>query len=147
MINIQLNTDGNTKADAVKAIQTLRGFIGVNQLSAVGTAMRGEEKQFFFDMMVNLAGLVTTMPKTYEQDGKGDQAIVYLHYFINNMDWYITEKDIDTDGEGQIQAFGYADFGDQNAELGYISISELIKNNVELDFYWVQKTLAEVKQK
>ncbi len=82
------------------------------------------------------------MPKTYEQDGKGDDAVVYLHYFRGDMDWYITEKDMEAE---QHQAFGLADLGMGFPELGYINISELIDNNVELDLYWEPKTLREVK--
>jgi hypothetical protein len=31
-------------------------------------------------------------------------------------------------------------------ELGYISIAELVANNVELDLYFTPRTLAEVKR-
>jgi hypothetical protein len=135
-----------TKMQAVDALKTLRGFIGNGQLQALGDAMRGEEKQFFFDKMVALANLVSTMPQTYQQDGLGDQAIVSLHYFKGSMDWYITERDSDPDGEGQIQAFGLADFGD-GGELGYISIVELIASGVELDLYFEPKTLGQIRAK
>jgi hypothetical protein len=129
---------------AVDALKTLRGFIGSGQLQAIGDACRGEEKQFFFDKMVALSDLVSTMPQTYQQDGLGDQAIVSLHYFRGSMDWYITERDSDPDGEGQIQAFGLADFGD-GGELGYISIVELIASGVELDMYFEPKTLGQIR--
>ena len=135
-----------TKMQAVDALKTLRGFIGSGQLQAIGDACRGEEKQFFFDKMVALSDLVSTMPQTYQQDGLGDQAIVSLHYFRGSMDWYITERDSDPDGEGQIQAFGLADFGD-GGKLGYISIVELISAGVELDLYFTPQTLGAVKSK
>jgi hypothetical protein len=131
---------------AVDALKTLRGFIGSSQLQALGDAMRGEEKQFFFDKMAALDSLVSTMPQTYQQDGLGDQAIVSLHYFRGSMDWYITERDSDPDGEGQIQAFGLADFGD-GGELGYISIVELIAAGIELDLYFEPKTLGQIRAK
>lgn len=138
----------STKMEAVNALKTLNGFIGSSQLQAIGHACRGEEKQFFFDKLVSLGQLVSTMPKTYEQDGLGDQAIVSLHYFTGACDWYITERDVDTDGEGQIQAFGYANLGDDEcAELGYISIVELIANGVELDLYFTPQSLGAVKSK
>src|SRR5690348_7180223 len=121
-----------TKPDAITALQTLRGFIGNIQLRVIGDGCRGEEKQYFFDKLVEMANIVTRMPKTYETDGEGDNAVVYLHYFSSSCDWFITEKDVDSDGEGQIQAFGLADLG-YGGELGYISIAELITLNVELD--------------
>lgn len=138
----------STKLEAVAALKTLRGFIGNSQLHAIGDACRSEEKQFFFDKAVALADLVSTMPKTYEQDGLGDAAIVSLHYFSGSCDWYITEKDCDPDGEGQIQAFGYANLGDDEcAELGYISIVELIGAGVELDLHFTPCTLGQVRAK
>ena len=83
----------NTMLNAVRALKALDGFIGPSQLHCVANAMRGEEKQFFFDKMVELAQTVSTMPKTYEQDGKGEEAIAYLHYFAGGQaNWWITEK-------------------------------------------------------
>ncbi len=106
----------------------------------------GEEGEFFTEKLAELITLISNMPKIYEQDGKGDEAIVTLHYFRGNADWYITEKD-SVAGEPQLQAFGFADLGDpQNAELGYISIDDLIKNKVELDLYFTPRTLREVKK-
>ena len=138
-----------TKMDAVNALKELRGFIGNSQLGAVAEGMRSEEKQYFFDKAVELAATVSTMPKTYEQDGKGNQSIAYLHYFYGNMDWYITEKDMGSADDvepGQHQAFGLADIG-FGGELGYISITELIENGIELDFHFTPKTLEQIEAK
>ncbi|MHB1531426.1 hypothetical protein [Acidithiobacillus sp.] len=46
------------------------------------------------------------MPKNYDTDGQGGDAVAFLHYFTGSWDWYITEKDVDSDDKGQIQAFG-----------------------------------------
>jgi hypothetical protein len=48
-------------------------------------------------------------------------------YFTGGCDWWIVEKDSDPDHAGQAQAFGIADLG-MGAELGYISIPELLEN-------------------
>ena len=133
-----------TKLDAANALKTLRGFIGDSQLRVIGDGCRGEERQYFFDKLVEMADIVTRMPKTYETNGQGDNALAYLHYFSSNCDWFITEKDEDSDGEGQIQAFGLADLG-YGGELGYISIAELITLNVELDLHFTPSTLAQIK--
>ena len=130
------------KLELAKHIPYLRRFVSTQQLSVLGDACYGEERQWFIDTLVELADRIMTMPKTYEQDGKGDDAIVYLHYFKNNMDWYITEKDMEVE---QIQAFGLADLGMGSPELGYISIEELTEYGAELDLHWTPKTLAEVK--
>jgi len=125
-----------------EAMPLLRNFIGQAQISALAEAAKGEEREHFIDMMLELAEHVRTMHKTYEQDGQGDNAIVGLHYFRGGMDWFITERDMEDD---QYQAFGLADLGMGSPELGYISIQELIDNDVELDLYWTPKTLGEVK--
>ena len=136
----------STRAQAVAAVKTLAGFVNPAQLCAIASAMRGEEKEFFFDKVVELSSTVTTMPKTYEQDGKGDAAVVSLHYFTGGADWFITERDIDSDGEGQIQAFGLADLFGDGGELGYISIPELLSVGAEIDLHFTPKTLGEIRK-
>ena len=132
--------------DVIEAVHTVKTFVGDNQLEAMGDGVRGEEGEFFKTLFVKLAETITNMPVTYKTDGQGNDAIVHLHYFRGNMNWYITEKDMgDGDGDEQIQAFGLADLGMGYPELGYISIEELVSNGVELDLYWTPKTLAEVK--
>jgi len=133
----------STKLEAVEALKILVSFINKDQLEVLREAMRGEERQFFFDLLCNLAERIVLMPETYEQDGKGYEAIAYLHYFAGGCDWYITEKDCDPDGEGQRQAYGQADLG-YGPELGYISIAELLENKVEIDLYYAPKTLAAI---
>ncbi|MFH1817051.1 MAG: hypothetical protein ABIK08_04745 [Pseudomonadota bacterium] len=85
---------------------TARGagvWVPERQKRIVATCMNGEERQYFFDKMVEIAATVEGMPVTYQQDGKGDEAIAHLHYFLGDCHWYITEKD----REGEVeQAFG-----------------------------------------
>ncbi len=126
---------------AVEHVKTLRPFISQTQLSVIGDGCRGEERDFFFDKLDEYAKRVSTMPKVYEQDGKGDQAIVYLHYFGGSCDFYITERDTTTE---QIQAFGLADLG-YGGELGYISIEEITEAGIELDLHFTPRPLAEVR--
>ena len=45
----------------------------------------------------------------------------------------------------QHQAFGLADLG-MGAELGYISIVELLENGAELDLHFVPRTLEQIKK-
>ena len=122
-------------------LDTFRAFVGTSQRQAIYSAMQGEEGAFFRGKVRGLIELFTTMPKTYEQDGLGENAIAHLHYFTGGCDWYITERDVDDDGEGQIQAFGSANLG-YGAELGYISIKEIIGCGAELDLYFTPCTLA-----
>jgi len=125
-----------------KAIKNLIHFISKQQMTTIVDACEGEEKQFFFDKLIEYSNRINNMPKTYEQDGQGNNAIAYLHYFKGNMDWYITEKD--SGGEEQIQAFGLANLG-YGGELGYISIKELIEANVELDLHFTPTPLTALR--
>ena len=98
-------------------------------------------------------GLINTIPRLYEQDGLGKQAIVHAHIFGPVGDFYITE--VDEEGE---TAFGYIKLSahPDGAELGYINIEELkdavktfIKNKnikflLERDLHWTPTTLEEV---
>lgn len=133
----------NRMREAATHARTLCTFIGREQLSVIADACRGEERDFFFDKLREYAERVTAMPKVYEQDGKSDQAVVYLHYFLGDMDFYITERDI---SEEQLQAFGYSDLG-YGPELGYVSIEEITSNGVELDLHWRPRPWAEVNRK
>ncbi len=133
----------NTDTDGINdRILTLRHFISNPQLRILITNSDGEEGDFFIDKINTMFDVVDNMHKSYEQDGKGKDAIVHLHYFRNNMDWFITEKDMETE---QLQAYGYADLGMGGGELGYISIVELTSINVyaELDLFWTPKPLKD----
>jgi hypothetical protein len=131
--------------EAIEAIKTVREYMPTAELNAIARGCRSEEKQFFFDKLVEMAQIINTMPVTYEQDGKGDQAIAYLHYFKGNQDWYITERDIGAPGDfEQRQAFGLADLG-YGAELGYISIVDLCTAGIELDLHFTPCTLGEIR--
>jgi len=115
-----------------------------NQLKTVKRFLRGEEKSYFKEVIKDLAKTFNTMPKTYEQDGKGNDAKIYLHYFYGNTDYYITEKD---KLENQCQAFGLVS-NEYGFELGYIDITAIINHPMlELDFHWKVKTIKEVKNK
>lgn len=134
-----------TTKTPTKPIDVLRDFMGRGQRAAVKAGLLGEERDYFGQTLARLALTISAMHQTYEQDGKGDAAVVHLHYFTGGAHWFITEKDRDPDGEGQHQAFGLADpFGD-GGELGYISLPEITRCGAELDFHWQPKTLGEVK--
>lgn len=130
-----------TIADVNAVMPLLKQFIGKSQLSAIGMGIRGEEGQFFKDKLIEVANVIRAMPKTYGQDGMGDKAIAYLHYFKGGGDWHITEKDMEDE---QLQAFGLANLG-YGGELGYINIQELIDAGVELDLHWTPKTIGQIK--
>lgn len=123
------------------ASDDLKPFMGKAQLDTVREMAQGEESVWFITRMVELAALVCSMPKTYEQDGKGDQAIASLHYFTGGCDWYITEKGMEAE---QLQAFGLANLG-YGGELGYISIVEILEAGAELDLHFSPKTLQQIK--
>ncbi len=129
----------------------LKHFIGRNQLSVILSNCRGEEGKYFRDMIGTLKAQIEAMPKSYETDGQGDEAIAQLHYFNSGSDWYIIEKDTgspDDEEQGiQAQAFGYCCLNEdcENAELGYISIQELIRHGVELDLYYKPETVGTIK--
>lgn len=135
------------KLTPVTALDALEGFIGLGQLRAMVAGCRGEEGDYFRAKLVEMGERVAAMPKTYEQEGKGDEAVVSLHYFVGGADWYITERDVNPDGAGQIQAFGLADLFQDGGELGYISLPEIIACGAELDLHFEPRTLAAVRAK
>ena len=107
-----------------KHIRTLQGFINSSQLSVMVDGCRNEEKDFFFEKLTEMAGIVETMPKTYETDGQGMETVVHLHYFGRAGDWYIVEKDsnetddpTDTTPDNS-QCFGLVSLAGNYPEIG-----------------------------
>ena len=133
----------------VDTMKIFREFTSKEQFQAMRAGLRGEEFKYFSDKFIEYGERIAAMPKTYEQDGKGDQAIAYLHYFnAGNQNWWITEKDAETpDQPGQHQAFGLADLGPYGGELGYISIVELVAHGVELDLHFTPRKLADLERR
>ena len=133
--------------DVIEVLRILRPFIGAQQLSFIGDLCRGEEGAFFKQKLVDLAGVISRMPHTYQTDGQ--DAVIHLHYFKGGCDWWITEKDKgdpdDTPEQAQSQAFGLADLGLGERELGYISLPEILSCGAELDLYWEPKTLGQLE--
>lgn len=111
---------------------------------------RSEDRQFFINRVGEMVERINQMPVTYEQDGKGDEAMVFLHYFTGSSDWWIMERDIDQKPlESQPQAFGLAQLNGGSPELGYIPLDGLLASLgvvVELDLHFTPKTLGEVRR-
>lgn len=121
----------------------LRAFIGPAQRASLTQLVRGEEGEWFAEKSAAIAEQIRTMAHTYQTDGQGDDAVAVLHYFTASADWYITEKDSETE---QLQAFGLADLG-YGAELGYISIAELLSVGAELDLHYEPQPLRAIRAK
>lgn len=87
-----------------------------------------------------------TIPRLYEQDGKGDEAVIHAKLFTpdSNWTWYILEMDPQTG-----RCFGLVK--GLETELGYFSIPELRKVRgpyglpVERDRHFRKTTLGELK--
>jgi hypothetical protein len=131
----------NTRTDAANALLRLHDFIGTAQRITIAEATKGEEAQFFIDKIMEIDNVVKTMPRLYAQDGKGEEAIVYLHYFVGGCDWFISE--IPAIGEDD-EAFGLCRISEQ--ELGYVYIPEITLNGAELDLHWEPKTFAKCRE-
>lgn len=142
-----------TRKDGQTALTWLQenNFIGKPQAAFVKDLIRtSEEWEFFAAKMVEIRDMIEAMPHTYQQDGKGDDAIAYLHYFGGSYDAYITEKDMgspdDTPAERQWQAYGTANIGMGFSGGGYICLPEILATGrIELDFHFTPTTLRKIK--
>lgn len=133
------------------ALAQLEGFVGHSQAVCLRWLCRaGEEREFFRGRVAELAQRIATMPRTHDQDGKGGDAVAYLHYFTGGVDVWITELDRgapdDTPADFQSQAFGLVDLG-YGPELGYVSLPEILAAGAELDLYFAPRALREVAKK
>lgn len=88
---------------------------------------------------------IERIPNLYDQDGKGENAIVYVKITCANATWLITEC---CQESGTI-AFGFADlFKDSTCgELGYISLEEIqeLKGKWNVIVEEVNRPLKEMK--
>lgn len=137
------------RADAPKQGSIGDGFL-INwmaerqRLIVLNLIATSEEGKFFKEKLAELTELIKGMPGPGEQSSHDDPT-VYLHYLARGCDWYIMERD---STPVQNQAFGWVILhGDTwNAEMGYVSIAELISlSDMELDFHFSPKPLSEVK--
>lgn len=139
-----------TSSETTKGLQmaNLAQFIPPVQLETTLELTKGEEGQFFKDTLANIEKIVDSMPKTYETDGQGYDAIAHLHYFLGSADIFLTEKDME---DQQLQAFGWICLdGDPNGgELGYVNLEEIFSvaiqgvHRFELDYHFEPKPLKE----
>jgi hypothetical protein len=106
-------------------------------------------KEEYADSLQELEEQLQALPRIYgQQDRPTEQQIVYAHYFHGSTDWYITEWD----GAGEFFGYTILNGDTANAELGYISVKELLtyrnpglyNMGVDLDFHWKTRTLGEV---
>ena len=127
-----------------ETIETFKKLTSPSQFKCVLELMRGEEGQFFAETINRVADIWANTPKTYETDGQDKTRLARLHYYTCSADWWIIEKDSDTDGEGQIQAFGIADLGMGCREYGYISLVEILEVGAELDFHFTPMCACDI---
>ena len=123
-----------------------RYYMPTGERLALLENLRGEEGAGIAEIVLAVAKTIETMPQTYQTEVQGKAAVAHLHYVGGAVDAWITERDMgDESGDmRQLQAFGLITLtgNRQDAELGYISIAELIQNGIELDLYWTPKPIG-----
>ena len=85
------------------------------------------------------------IPKLYEQEDKGEDAVAYVKFFTpdSNWTWFATEFD------GEDRFFGLV-YG-MDTELGYFSLSEIksvtgpMGLKIERDMYFKPKIIKEIR--
>jgi hypothetical protein len=99
------------------------------------------------DMLSNVVKAYKHIPSLYKQDGKGYNAVAYLHYFVGGADWWVTGYDRSTG-----KMFGLSSLNNE-WNLGYFNVSFFKNNDLspfqkpELDFYFKYQTLNEILEK
>ena len=113
----------------------------------IGVLMEMDDPTESRDMLLNVVKAYKHIPSLYKQDGKGYNAVAYLHYFVGGVDWWVTEYDKST-GE----MFGLTNLNNE-WELTYFNVSFFKDNDLsplqkpELDFYFKFKTINEILEK
>ena len=126
----------------------LGNFISASQILTLQKQLKREaEDNWLWCEVLRLCSRILTMPKTYQTDGQGDDAVAMLHYSLNGSDWWVTERDVILNE--QIQAFGFVCLSGRyrGAELGHINIRELVEAGAQLDLYWEREPLSAIKER
>ena len=88
------------------------------------------------------------LPELYSQDGKGEDAVAFVHYFSpqSGWHWYGTEFDGEDEFFGLVRGF--------ETELGYFSLRELSEASVQIgsvkipaverDLHWTPTRLWDI---
>lgn len=124
-------------------------YLPYSQFSALAQFANGEEGEAYRQIIDGWKREIDTMPRVTEQDGKGDEARVYLHYFLGGADVWITElddRDYEHPEEKNWQCFGMVDLG-YGPELGYVCLPEILDAGMEMDLYWTPTTIGEIKRR
>jgi hypothetical protein len=127
-----------------RAKDCVRPFVSSGQFQTMSFLCRGREGAYFERTIVDLANMILGMPKTFQQDKLGNDAQVFLHYYNGASDWYIYEKDVEDD-VSQASGFVILNGDHQNADRGYVNISEITRLGAELDLHFKRCTLAEIR--
>jgi hypothetical protein len=110
----------------------------------VAFLMEIDDATEIMDMLSNVVKAYEDIPSLYKEEGKGYNAVAYLHYFVGGVDWWVTEYDKST-GE----MFGLSNLNNE-WNLGYFNVSFFKNNDLsplqkpELDFYFKYQTINEI---
>lgn len=113
----------------------IQDFIPFYQLITLRELRQGEEGEFFRNKIKESVEI----PGYCGQDGKGKEAICYLHFFNSGEDFWATEAWAEL---GRITLFGWFK-GRMDNELAYISMPDLEERGMEIDLYFSPKTVKE----
>lgn len=102
-------------------------------------------KEYWIKVLEKSVATFENMPKTYQTSSqKLAECVAYLHYFSGSNDWWIVEKDLESQ---QLQARGAAKFGFHQSDIGFISIESLCNTPLmELDLFWQPKMLKDIPE-
>ena len=98
-----------------------------------------------------IAERLSKIPRLYETEHIPlQEKLIHLHFFIGSCDWYIAEFD----GEDIFWGFAILNDDFQNAEWGYISLSELksikvdgwLEIDCELEELWCVRKASEIEK-
>lgn len=128
----------------------LSDWMSSAQFNVLSRCKKGEEAAAFLEIERRLIDLINKCPVTYEQDGLGEQSIAYLHYFNEDSDYYVIEKDRSAEGDlpeqFQSQMFALKRERTNPYRYGYVDLRTLLKMGCELDFYFKPTKIIDIKK-
>lgn len=129
------------KAFSISSFKDAISIIPTNQLRVVNQNLRGEEKEYFQNLIKEIDRLAKDISDKRPEADSIMEYPVYFHYFYAGSDWLISEY---YPKEGLFYGYVVLNGDTEMSEFGSIGIDDIAKSNrVEMDFHWKQKSIGE----
>ena len=135
--------DAKIVTQAALAMFDVARFMARNQAQSLLEMLDDQEAPRYAAKIVELSETIKAMPLTHDQAGAGYEAVAHLHYFSGATHCYVFEKDF-MGGVQNATALTVVRGDLERAEIGFVSIAEMVERGLGLDLDFTPCTLGAI---